>query len=105
MILGGRLIDADAFIEKQTEQICENCDRRRGGFRIIGRDQPIGARNERTTRKSRWRTLEVDGMLMKLTAEEAYALIAFIKMHEREDIPDDVWDICMKLYDFVEDAQ
>ena len=26
----GRLIDADAFIEKQTEQICENCDRRRG---------------------------------------------------------------------------
>lgn len=41
---------------------------------------------------------------MKLTADEAYALIAFIKMHEREDIPDDVWDICMRLYDFTEDA-
>ena len=26
----GRLIDADAFIKQKTEQICENCDRRRG---------------------------------------------------------------------------
>lgn len=42
--------------------------------------------------------------LFILSHEEAYALIAFIKMHEREEIPDDVWDICMKLYDFTEDA-
>lgn len=26
----GRLIDVDAFIKQQTEQICKNCDRRRG---------------------------------------------------------------------------
>ncbi len=26
----GRLIDADAFIKQKTEQICENCNRRRG---------------------------------------------------------------------------
>lgn len=26
----GRLIDADDFIKQKTEQICENCDRRRG---------------------------------------------------------------------------
>lgn len=26
----GRLIDADAFIKQKTEQMCENCDRRRG---------------------------------------------------------------------------
>lgn len=48
--------------------------------------------------------MTVTEMFFKLTAEEAYALIAFIKMHEREDIPDDVWDICMRLYDFTEDA-
>lgn len=37
-----------------------------------------------------------------LTIDEAYELIAFIKMHEREEIPEDAWDICMKLQDFVE---
>lgn len=26
----GRLIDADEFIKQKTEQICENCDKRRG---------------------------------------------------------------------------
>ena len=26
----GRLVDADAFVKEQTEQICKNCDRRRG---------------------------------------------------------------------------
>lgn len=44
-------------------------------------------------------------MFLKLTADEAYALIAFIKMHEREDIPDDVWDICMALTDVREAAR
>lgn len=34
---------------------------------------------------------------VNMTEEEADSLIAFIKKHEREDIPDDVWDICMVL--------
>lgn len=37
-----------------------------------------------------------------LDEDEAYAIIAFIKNHEREDIPDDVWDLCMRLYDALE---
>lgn len=37
-----------------------------------------------------------------LNVEESETVIAFIKMHEREEIPDDVWDVCMKLYDAVE---
>ena len=28
--------------------------------------------------------------VMRLTEEEVYSLIAFIKQHEREEIPDDV---------------
>lgn len=39
---------------------------------------------------------------MKLTIEEIETLIAFIKMHEREEIPDDVWDLCMRMYDAIE---
>jgi len=37
-----------------------------------------------------------------LNVEEAEALISFIKMHEREEIPEDVWEICMSLIDFTE---
>ena len=37
-----------------------------------------------------------------LTEEEAETIISFIKNHEREDIPDEVWDICMKLMDLTE---
>ena len=33
-----------------------------------------------------------------LTPDEAESIIAFIKNHEREGIPDSVWDICMDLY-------
>lgn len=40
---------------------------------------------------------------IRLTYEEISALIAFIKMHEREEIPDDVWDLCMRLYDELEE--
>ena len=39
--------------------------------------------------------------MIRLYDEDCEALIAFIKMHEREEIPDDVWDICMRLYDAV----
>ena len=37
-----------------------------------------------------------------ITDEEAETIIAFIKNHEREDIPDDVWDVCMKLMDLTD---
>ena len=37
-----------------------------------------------------------------ITDEEAETIIAFIKNHEREDIPDEVWDVCMKLMDLTE---
>ena len=37
-----------------------------------------------------------------ISNEEAETIISFIKNHEREDIPDEVWDICMKLMDLTE---
>ena len=37
-----------------------------------------------------------------LTDEEAETVISFIKNHERADIPDDVWEVCMKLCDLIE---
>ena len=38
-----------------------------------------------------------------LNAEEAETLVAFIKMHEREEIPEDVWEVCMNLQNFLEE--
>lgn len=38
----------------------------------------------------------------RMTDDAAEALINFIKSHEREEIPDDVWDICMELIDLME---
>ena len=38
-----------------------------------------------------------------LNIEDAETLVAFIKMHEREEIPEDVWEVCMKLQDFIEE--
>lgn len=38
-----------------------------------------------------------------LNVEEVETLVAFIKMHEREEIPEDVWDLCMKMQDFLEE--
>lgn len=40
-------------------------------------------------------------MMIKISVEEAETIIAFIKNHEREDIPDDVWEICMELQEEV----
>lgn len=41
---------------------------------------------------------QMEGMVTKvLNEEEANAVIAFVKNHEREEIPDDVWDVCEKL--------
>lgn len=46
----------------------------------------------------------MDNVSIELSVSEVEWLIAFIKMHEREDIPDEVWDICMKLYDVLEEG-
>ena len=35
--------------------------------------------------------------MISLSIEETETLIAFVKNHEREDIPDDVWELIMKL--------
>lgn len=40
---------------------------------------------------------------MYLTEDEVYTLIAFIKNHERAEIPDDVWELCMKMYDALDE--
>ena len=39
---------------------------------------------------------------MYLSIEDIETLIAFIKMHEREEIPEDVWSLCMRMYDELE---
>lgn len=36
---------------------------------------------------------------MRLTKDEMEDLVAFIKNHEREDIPDNVWELCLKMQD------
>lgn len=37
-----------------------------------------------------------------ITEEQAETIVSFIKNHEREDIPDEVWDICMNLMDLID---
>lgn len=39
---------------------------------------------------------------MQISTDEAECIVAFIKSHEREDIPEDVWDLCMKMIDKLE---
>lgn len=34
-----------------------------------------------------------------LTFDECEHLVAFIKRHEREDIPEAVWDLCQRIQD------
>ena len=41
--------------------------------------------------------------MMEITVEEAYEIIAFTKMHERNEIPDEMWDIVTKLQDELEE--
>lgn len=39
-----------------------------------------------------------------MSMDEIEALIAFIKGHEREEIPDDVWNVCMRMYEYLDEA-
>jgi len=34
-----------------------------------------------------------------ISEDDAETIIAFVKNHERDEIPDDVWDLVMRLYD------
>lgn len=36
---------------------------------------------------------------MRLIKDEMEDLVAFIKNHEREDIPDNVWELCLRMQD------
>ena len=36
---------------------------------------------------------------IKISEDDAEYLICFIRSHEREDIPDEVWDVCMRMMD------
>ena len=38
---------------------------------------------------------------MNFTEEEVYAIFAFIRNHEIEDIPEDVWDISERIYEWM----
>ena len=38
-----------------------------------------------------------------MNVEEAETLVAFIKMREREEIPEDVGEVCMNLQNFLEE--
>lgn len=41
--------------------------------------------------------------MIKITIDDAEYIIAFIKMHEREEISDEVWEVVMKLQDLIEE--
>lgn len=45
---------------------------------------------------------DTDGEVgMRLTEEEVYAIFAFIRNHEKEDIPEDIWDISERIYEWM----
>lgn len=37
-----------------------------------------------------------------MTVDEAESLEAFIRSHERDEVPDDVWEVCGRLMDELE---
>ena len=41
---------------------------------------------------------------IEISDKEAELLICFIKNHERENIPDDVCDLCMKMMEMLDDT-
>ena len=36
---------------------------------------------------------------ISLSYDEADEIICFIRNHESDEIPDTVWDVCMRMYD------
>lgn len=39
----------------------------------------------------------------RLNVEGVESIVAFIKNHEFEEIPEDVWEICMEMQEFLEE--
>lgn len=48
--------------------------------------------------KNKWKGGEVG---MNFTEEEVYAIFAFIRNHEKEDIPEDIWNISERIYEWM----
>ena len=44
----------------------------------------------------------MDEDYIEISADDAEYLVCFIRSHEREDIPDEVWDICMRMMDMLD---
>ena len=44
---------------------------------------------------------KVGEIKMNFTEEEVYAIFAFIRNHEKEDIPEDIWDISERIYEWM----
>ena len=40
--------------------------------------------------------------MIKISVDDAEEIVAFTKMHERDEIPDEMWDVVMKLQDAIE---
>lgn len=44
----------------------------------------------------------MDEDYIEISCDEAEHLICFIKNHEPEDIPDDVWNVCMRIMEMLD---
>lgn len=40
--------------------------------------------------------------MIRISVDDAEEIVAFTKMHERDEIPDGMWDVAMKLQDAIE---
>lgn len=40
--------------------------------------------------------------MIRISVDDAEEIIAFVKMHEREEISDEMWEVVMKLQDAIE---
>lgn len=43
--------------------------------------------------------------MIKISIEDAEEIVAFTKMHEREDISDEMWDAVLRLQDAIEEER
>lgn len=41
--------------------------------------------------------------MIKISIEDAEEIIAFTKMHQREEISDEMWEVVMKIQDLIEE--
>ena len=44
----------------------------------------------------------MDEDYIEISCNDAEYLVCFIRSHERENIPDEVWDICMRMMDMLD---